>query len=616
MTGAFAQVALPLPLAEPYTYHVPPALADRALPGARVVVPVRSRELIGIVTAVNAAPPPGEPRDILAAPDSLPAVPGELLELAAQVARYYGSAPGLVLRSMLPAALWGESVVQMVVTAPRQAAIGGTAGQLLEWLAARGGEASVAVASRHFKRPMWDVADRLQRVGALTLDVISPDTRAAAATTRVASLAGDPLPLLERERRFARSPKQGAIYSALEAHVGPMTVRELLAAAQSTDGPLRALVEAGVITIEELPVERDPFAAHPVSPPPETITAMQADALAAIDAIGPGDAALLFGVTGSGKTLVYLHHIRRMLEAGRGAIILVPEIALTPQTVSRVRGMFGDSVAVLHSGLSDGERADAWRQLRRGERRVAVGARSAVFAPVRDLGVIVLDEEHEASYKNGETPRYHAREVAAMRAHNRGRAADTRIGNAVARKLGAPGACRTCHPPRGAHRQPSDAARRTRRPADRRASRRCGCPTMDRGTRRRRDGRACPRGAGAVVVESPRVGCVPAVPRVRRRGRMPELQHLPHGAPPSRGTALPLLRPPRIAPGVMRAVWRWNEPDGGGGHSAARAADGRAFSSGQARSDGSRHHHREVGAPPDTRTGRVVVKSTSSWAPR
>lgn len=420
MTPAFAKVALPLPVAEPYTYLVPPSLADRALPGARVVVPVRRREMIGIVMAVDAPPPPGESREILAAPDPHPAVPPELLELVAQVARYYGAAPGLVLRSMLPAALWGESIVQMIATGPGRMQVGGTAERLLDWLASRGGQASVATASRHFKRPMWDVADRLQRVGALTMEIISPDTSAGTATTRVASLPGDPLPLLERERRFVRSPKQGAIYRALEAHVGPMAVRDLLDEAGSSDAPLRALVDAGLVAIEELPVERDPFASHPVSPPPNTITAMQADALAAIDAIDVGEATLLFGVTGSGKTLVYLHHIRRVLDAGRGAIILVPEIALTPQTVSRVRGMFGDSVAVLHSGLSDGERADAWRALRRGERRVAVGARSAVFAPVRDLGVIVLDEEHESTYKNGETPRYHAREVAAMRARNEG----------------------------------------------------------------------------------------------------------------------------------------------------------------------------------------------------
>ncbi|HLS48157.1 MAG TPA: primosomal protein N', partial [Gemmatimonadales bacterium] len=140
------------------------------------------------------------------------------------------------------------------------------------------------------------------------------------------------------------------------------------------------------------------------------------DALAGIERVPPGGGVLLLGVTGSGKTLVYLEAVRRELARGRGAIVLVPEIGLTPQTVSRFRGAFGDQVAVLHSALSDGERADAWRLLRRGDRRVAVGARSAILAPVANLGLIVIDEEHETTYKNGEAPRYHARDVAGVRA--------------------------------------------------------------------------------------------------------------------------------------------------------------------------------------------------------
>jgi primosomal protein N' (replication factor Y) len=419
MTERFAQVALPLPLADPYTYRIPNTLADRALPGARVVVPVRTRELVGIVTAVTDAAPAMAARELLAAPDPSPALPAPLLALAERLAPHYGAPIGMVLHAMLPAALWGHSSVDLVLLASR-ARVGGTAEQLVRWLDERGGRAAMHTASRAMKRPLWDVVDRLQRVGVVALDVQRPDTSAGVSTVRVASLVGDPLPLLQRGERFRRSPKQRVLYEALEARGGRATVVELLAAAGVTEAPLRSLVTAGLVQLDQAEARRDPFADLPDSPPPPDLTTDQVAALDQLRALSPGDSALLFGVTGSGKTLVYLQRIREQLALGRGAIILVPEIALTPQTVSRVRAMFGDDVAVLHSGLSDGERADAWRALRRGERRVAVGARSAVFAPVRDLGVIVLDEEHETSYKNGETPRYHARTVAAMRARLEG----------------------------------------------------------------------------------------------------------------------------------------------------------------------------------------------------
>lgn len=416
MSERFADVALPLPIAGPYRYRIPPSLADRALPGARVVVPVRRRELIGIVTAADRPAPEMAARDLLGAPDDAPAVPAPLLALAERMARYYGAPIGMTLRAMLPAPLWGESRVIAVLEAGRGMRVGGTAEALLEWLRAKGGRGDVTSLARALKKPVWDVVDRLQRVGAITLEVEPPDTGGGTLTTREVVLAGEPLPLVERERMARRAKTQARLYETLEGRGGRMGERALLEAAGATRAPLAALLEAGLIRLEDAETRRDPFATLPVSPPPPALTADQRAALDRLEALAPGESALLFGVTGSGKTLVYLERIRAALAAGRGALILVPEIGLTPQTVARVRGMFGDDVAVLHSGLSDGERADAWRALRRGDRRVAVGARSAVFAPVRDLGVIVVDEEHEATYKNGETPRYHARDVAAMRA--------------------------------------------------------------------------------------------------------------------------------------------------------------------------------------------------------
>jgi primosomal protein N' (replication factor Y) (superfamily II helicase) len=419
MTDRFAQVALPLPLASPYTYRIPETLGDRVLPGARVVVPVRRRELIGIVVDAEAAAPEATARDVLAAPDDEPALPPGLLETARWIAGYYGAPLGLTLKAMLPAGLWGESQV-VVTVVPGARPTGGVAGDVVAWLETRGGTATVAAAGRGLKRTVWDAVDRLARVGAVTLRVEPPDTDAAGLTERVATLAGDPPTLLERDTLFTRAPKQRRLYEALESLGGSALVRHIVSQLGFSPGVIRALERRGLLRLNEAERLRDPFAGLPAVPPPTTLTGDQQAALAAVQALGPGEGAVLFGVTGSGKTLVYLEAVRRVLAAGRGAIVLVPEIGLTPQTVSRFRGAFGDQVAVLHSALSDGERADAWRLLRRGERRVAVGARSAVFAPVANLGMIVLDEEHEASYKNGEAPRYHARDVASVRARIEG----------------------------------------------------------------------------------------------------------------------------------------------------------------------------------------------------
>ncbi|MFN8645314.1 MAG: primosomal protein N' [Gemmatimonadales bacterium] len=414
MTPAFGLVALPLPLAQPYSYRIPESLADRVVPGARVVVPVRQRELVGIIVALTDEAPAQAARDILAAPDDEPALPATLLETARWIAGYYGSPLGLTLRAMLPGALWGESRVLVSLTG--RPVPGGVAGEIGAYLERKGGAVPVATIARALKRQVWEPINRLARVGAVTLTVEAADTEAARQTERVAALAEEVPSLAERETLFRRSPAQRALLEALEELGGRAPVRHLLDQLGLSRAGLDALVQRGLVGIEEVESARDPFRDLPASPAPASPNPAQAAALERIAALPPGDGALLFGVTGSGKTLVYLEAIRAALAAGRGALLLVPEIALTPQTVSRVRGVFGDQVAVLHSGLSDGERADAWRALHRGERRVAVGARSAIFAPVRDLGVIVVDEEHEASYKNGEAPRYHARDVALVRA--------------------------------------------------------------------------------------------------------------------------------------------------------------------------------------------------------
>jgi primosomal protein N' (replication factor Y) (superfamily II helicase) len=415
MTGRFAQVALPLPLATPYTYGIPDTLSDRVVPGTRVVVPVRRRELIGVAVEVDVERPAAAARPVLAVPDVEPALSPALLATAKWMAGYYGAPLGLTLKAVLPGGMWGESqVIVSVQDGGRQ--FGGLAGELVTWLQERGGHASVRTASRAFQRPLWEVVERLARVDAVSVRVHPPDVDAAVLTERTLALSGERPTLLEREALFKRRPKQRRLYEALESLGGNASLRHLSDQLGFGDAVVRGLVRQGLASVGSVELVRDPFAGQPVTLPPTSLNPDQASALATIGELEPGSGALLFGVTGSGKTLVYLEAVRRALAAGQGAIVLVPEIGLTPQTVSRFRGAFGSEIAVLHSGLSDGERADAWRLLRRGERRVAVGARSAVFAPVARLGLIVIDEEHEASYKNGESPRYHTRDVAAVRA--------------------------------------------------------------------------------------------------------------------------------------------------------------------------------------------------------
>jgi len=353
-----AAVVLPVPVSRAYIYEVPPELADRVIPGARVVVPLRRRNVVGIVTdVVGPQSSVGIAlKAIKAAPDAEPALSPALLDLGRWLSDYYGAPLGLSLRALLPGPLW--SVARPAGPAP--------------------------------------------------------------AAERLFVLTGNGVDsLLERERRFKRSPKRRAAYETVEALGGSAPVSHLVNQLRLSRNSLDALVEQGLARIERVPEMRDPFAGLSSPPPPSLTVDQQAAVRGILDA--PVDMpVLLHGVTGSGKTIVYLHVLRHLVDSGKGAILLVPEIALTPQTVARVRGVFGDQVAVLHSGLSDGERADAWRALRRGERRVAVGPRSAVFAPVQRLGAIVVDEEHEPSYKQASAPRYHARDAAAMRAQLEG----------------------------------------------------------------------------------------------------------------------------------------------------------------------------------------------------
>ena len=227
--------------------------------------------------------------------------------------------------------------------------------------------------------------------------------------------------LLERDQAFARARQQRAIYEYVEALGGRAAIESIREHLHVSDSAISGLVKRGFAAIDTEVVGRDPFASRSAKATQHRPSAAQQQAIDRLGALQAGEVALVHGITGSGKTLVYLELLKKIVhERGQTAIVLVPEIALTPQTVDRFRAVFGDQVAVLHSALSDGERYDAWLALKKGERRIAVGARSAIFAPLERLGAIVIDEEHESTYKQGEAPRYHARDVAAVRAREEG----------------------------------------------------------------------------------------------------------------------------------------------------------------------------------------------------
>ena len=214
------------------------------------------------------------------------------------------------------------------------------------------------------------------------------------------------------------SKRQKALYEDLVRVDGGLLAR-LCEEFSTTPATLRRLAALGYVRCEKREAPRNPLAGRRILPTrPMPLTPAQAEALRVI--LGADRPTLLFGVTGSGKTEIYMQAIAATLEEGRDAIVLVPEIALTPQTVNRFAARFGGAVAVLHSALGDGERHDEWHRIRRGEARVVVGPRSAVFAPVRRLGLIIVDEEHDGGYKQDESPRYSARDVAVMRAHIEG----------------------------------------------------------------------------------------------------------------------------------------------------------------------------------------------------
>ena len=435
--SAFARVAVPRPLDQTFLYRVPAELEGHITPGSRVIVPFGRRELVAWVDELLDESPgdaPSRIRPIIDTPDDRPVLEPEILELCRWVSRYYVAPPGMTFRAALPAALTDESSERLLrrpVSAEGE--LNEAERRLLVYLEGRTGPVKLRTARKALGTGSWGrVARDLAERGLIELRHEGPDVSPPVRSQQVIEISRGLPSLTERDELFGRAKRQRELYEYLESVGGRAPVTHVVEQLGISRSVVHGLADRGVARLYEEEVSADPLAGTPAPPaaatpplPPLTPTPAQCGAietlLAASDERDPG-VFLLKGVTGSGKTLVYIEVLKELVsKRGGGAILLVPEISLTPQTLNRFRAAFGDQVAVLHSALSEGERFASWEAVRSGEKRIVVGARSAVFAPVPDLAVIVLDEEHEGSYKqNDPAPRYHAREVAVVRAHAAG----------------------------------------------------------------------------------------------------------------------------------------------------------------------------------------------------
>jgi primosomal protein N' (replication factor Y) (superfamily II helicase) len=419
--SARVRVALPVPVDRLFDYEVPGDLAREAEVGRRVRAPFSGRRLTGVIVALGAGDAAEPARRLLALDailDPTPALPAPLLAALVEEARATLCPVGVALAAALPPGASPESERGFALSARgREAAAHGAApgaaGAVLEAL--RDAPRSARALARAGGTPALLASLERERLIARTL--IERGPRARPARVRVARLA-DGVDAEVEAAALARAPRQAALLRRL-AEARETETSALARHVPGAAAGLRGLVRRGLVSLEEREVALG--SALPADAGTVSLTREQEDAVAAVgEAIRArrGETFLLHGVTGSGKTEVYLRAVAETLAQGRQALVLVPEIPLTHQILARLRGRFGDRLAVLHSGLTPNERLAQWERLRRGEVPIAVGARSALFAPIRDLGVIVIDEEHDAAYKSEEGFRYHARSLAARRARH------------------------------------------------------------------------------------------------------------------------------------------------------------------------------------------------------
>jgi len=429
----YAEVAVPLPLSASYTYRVPPHFIETLEQGMRVEVRFSNRVLAGVVLELHERPPAAEALDILDVLDDEPCLPTGALKLYKWISEYYFAPPGEVLQCALPPGYLdarqvyvrlgenGRKVLEGIPTGIDAAWKTQARRKYLDKLALlNGGEKSL---SSWLKEPGGIDRDTLKqwRESGLIITREKEAGRGVEARTVTAYSCAEDWSE-KAAQQLKRAPVQKLLLEKI-AEAGCISRSELLELYPSSAGSLAALQKSGLISAVEMRVCRSPLGHQLVqeSCARKPIISLNDEQTSAVErlaiALNSGEfkAALLEGVTGSGKTEVYLSAAESCTAAGRGVIFLVPEIAMTPQLLSRVHARFGNSVAVMHSGLSRGERLDEWQRVRSGEARVLVGARSAILAPMDNVGLIVVDEEHDPSYKGEDRVLYHARDVALMR---------------------------------------------------------------------------------------------------------------------------------------------------------------------------------------------------------
>ncbi|MED0680164.1 primosomal protein N' [Aneurinibacillus thermoaerophilus] len=418
----YARVIVDVPVIDtdrPFDYRIPPALAPFVQVGSRVSVPFGPRKLQGFVIELSEVSEVKKTRDILDVLDVEPPLTEEMVWLARRMSERYMCTYYAALQAMIPAVLRSSYEKQISLTPAGEMFVPVLPEEqaFYQYIAKRQPVSWNKVIKEFPDAAGW--IDEGIKQGRLTVEQVVGDR----ATTKNVTILSPAVSIEELETALEKLPKTAVRQKEVLSHFihfyGPISQPELLSMLGISNHAIKSLVDKGLLNSQEVEDYRDPFAGRKFKPVTKHVFTAQQQAV--IDGITEGMnppvyfPCLLHGVTGSGKTEVYLEIMERTIAQGREAILLVPEISLTPQMVNRFKGRFGSQVAVMHSRLSQGERYDEWRKIRRGEVKVVIGARSAIFAPFQNLGLIILDEEHEGSYKQEETPRYHARTIAQYR---------------------------------------------------------------------------------------------------------------------------------------------------------------------------------------------------------